>query len=214
MRNLFRIKPRTAPYRRAGLVFETAAEFVDYDPNASTPEQVARHLADERLVIQVCSDPDAEPDARIWEDIPEHERELARDQLTVLEAADWAELKGDGTGEPLDPIAVELVDTLTLAIEEHAPDLQRLGVTFAANGEVLPGLIRQLDGVVVERDAISQALTDIKAEKTALSEELDLVAKGRATALADIEGLRAEVETLKAAATAKDAKKPGASKPA
>lgn len=174
MGDVLRIRPKSAPYRRAGLAFESADAWVIVDPETLTDLQIAQLGADERLLIEGAANGEAEEP--VWEPMPTSARDFLRVQLLHLSAPEPAlqPLTGDGTGSALPPLAeVQLIDTLSEAVNGQASDLHRLSIVALTPADVLPELIKRLDAAQVEQEALGQHIDDLKAEKADLAAEIE-----------------------------------------
>jgi hypothetical protein len=130
-------------FRRAGLAF--GPDWVEIDPAAADPQVITRLAAEPRLVAQIQGE-----EHGVWEDLPEAARDMARAQLDVLDARDWAEIRAEA--RPEGPSVVEIaggpavdlprLTALEGAFEENAgrlAALAALGVLWG--GEVEPSTL-------------------------------------------------------------------------
>jgi hypothetical protein len=85
---LIRIKPKAAPYRRAGVAFTSDREFLVFGPADLSPRQLAVLAQDAELTIELQEDGSED-----WTPIPEALRASSAEALANHSDEEWGEIE-------------------------------------------------------------------------------------------------------------------------
>lgn len=86
--NLIRIKPKAAPYRRAGVAFTSDREFVVFGPADLSPRQLAVLAVDAELTIELQSEGSED-----WAAIPDALRANSAEALANHTDEEWSQIE-------------------------------------------------------------------------------------------------------------------------
>lgn len=89
MADLVRIKPKAAPYRRAGVAFTSDREFLIFGAADLSPRQLAILAQDAELTIELQVDGKGED----WEPLPPEARASSAEALANHSDKEWAEIE-------------------------------------------------------------------------------------------------------------------------
>ena len=89
MADLVRIKPKAAPYRRAGVAFTSDREFLVFGPADLSPRQLAILAQDAELTIELQVDGKGED----WEPLLPEARASSAEALAHHSDEEWAEIE-------------------------------------------------------------------------------------------------------------------------
>lgn len=87
MLDVLRIKPKAAPYRRAGVAFTSADEFEVFGQTDLSPRQLAILSTDPELTLELQVGEDD------WEPLPDEARQTMAERLATMTEAEWAEVE-------------------------------------------------------------------------------------------------------------------------